>query len=188
MGLKEANGYKDREEIILDNLCDGTPGITPKYGACLAEAAVVCLEDRQHSTGVNLLIDGDHKCNLRVNWDRLPNPEQALRCWGDNEYATEYGAYGIATLLVSKLTDYEVVQRAAKGGGFDYWLGEKGSTSPLFQDKARLEVSGIRQGDESIIRNRVRQKIKQTERSDGVLPAIIAIVEFGAPRSRVKNK
>lgn len=186
--IKGTNNSNGGQEIELEKLCEGTQGITPKYGACLAEAAVVCLEDRQHSTGVKLIVDGDYECNLRVNWESLPNPEQAERCWGEEQFTTESGAYGIAVLVVTKLTNYEVIQRSKRGTGFDYWLGQKGSTNPLFQGKTRLEVSGIRKGDESSIRQRVKQKIKQTKISDGALPAIITIVEFGTPRSRVMNK
>jgi len=111
-----------------------------------------------------------------------------MRAWADPDEATEQGACGIAALLVDALTDYTILQRARKGPGFDYWLGKKGSASVLFQDKARLEVSGIRSGDEREIARRVRQKTKQIQRSNGMLPGLVAVVEFGTPRSRVKLK
>ena len=53
---------------------------------------------------------------------------------------------------------------------------------------ARLEVSGIRKGDERTIKTRVRQKLKQVAKSDGSLPAYIVVVEFGTPISEVAEK
>jgi hypothetical protein len=45
---------------------------------------------------------------------------------------------------VLELTDYTIVERACKGTGFDYWLGDE--DDDLFQWKARLEISGILKG------------------------------------------
>ena len=78
------------------------------------------------------------------------------------------------------LTDYHIVQRSRKGTGFDYWLGLKDDI--LFQHAARLEVSGIRQGNGKQVEARVSQKRKQTEQSKGLrIPAYVVVVEFGTP-------
>ena len=100
----------------------------------------------------------------------------------------EYGACGIAALLVDSMTEYTIIERSQKGPGFDYWLGKKGTNTPLFQEKARLEVSGIRKGESSGIEARVRQKEKQITPSDGSLPGIIVVVEFSSPRARMRTK
>jgi hypothetical protein len=175
-------------DVTLETLSGGMPGITPRYGACLAEAASFCMEDQKHSSGVRLRVDGDYDDYFRVLWISLSPQNQLERCWRDAEVATELGAYGIAALIIPLLTNYIVVERSRKGTGFDYWLGEKGRIDRLFQNKARLEVSGIRNGDESVIRQRVSQKMRQTSKSNGKLHAIIAVVEFSTPRSRVVNK
>ena len=47
-----------------------------------------------------------------------------------------------------------------------------------------LEVSGIRKGDNSRVKARVKQK-KQTKLSDGKYPAYIIVVEFSIPLSFV---
>ena len=78
--------------------------------------------------------------------------DQARNCYNDRQFAAELGAYGIAVLLVERLTDLTVVERSRKGTGFDYWLGPKGRAQPLFQDKQKLEVSGILAGDEGDVR------------------------------------
>ena len=52
----------------------------------------------------------------------------------------------------------------------------------LFQNSARMEVSGIRQGDTKEVDARVKRKIKQAEQSkDTQLPVVVIVVEFGAP-------
>ncbi|MEG3845987.1 hypothetical protein QT971_01810 [Microcoleus sp. herbarium19] len=78
---------------------------------------------------------------------------------------------------------FTVIERSRKGTGFDYWLGIQDSTATLpFQRMARLEVSGIRQGNRSQINARVKQKIEQTRASDAQgLPAYIIVVEFARP-------
>ena len=176
------------KDIHLNSLHAGMPGITPQFGAALAEAATVCFEDQRHVSGVQMNVDGDFADDVAVHWLTLADPRQAQKCWGDPEAATEHGAYGVAALLISEFTELTVVERSRKGTGFDYWLGKKGDSQPLFQNKARLEVSGIRVGTASDIASRTQKKLRQTSLSDGKLPALVTVVEFGTPRSRVVKK
>jgi len=68
-------------------------------------------------------------------------------------------------------------------------LREENEGKLLFQDKARLEVSGIRKGGSSRLGARVTQKLNQVTPSDGLLlPAYIVVVEFGTPKSQVVKK
>jgi hypothetical protein len=96
------------------------------------------------------------------------------------------GAVGIAVLLAKKEIGYAVIERSRKGTGFDYWMGDD-SEIP-FQNKARLEISGIRNGNDNEIKARVKQKLKQTDRSDGYLPAYVIVVEFSCPLAEVRRK
>jgi hypothetical protein len=92
-------------------------------------------------------------------------------------------------MLITNLTDFTVIERSRRGTGFDYWLGIQDESSELpFQNKVRLEVSGIRSGDDSRIRARAKQKIEQTNPSDGALPAYIVVVEFSKPLSLIVQK
>jgi hypothetical protein len=103
--------------------------------------------------------------------------------------ATEYGAYGIAILLIEQLTGYTVIEQANIGSGIDYWLGHGvGDLNQPFRRAARLEVSGIRRGNIRRIEARVKQKSKQTELSADRLPAFIVVVEFGKPRAEVVQR
>src|SRR5438105_9337121 len=100
------------------------------------------------------------------------------RYWNDLEEATEQGAYGLAILLVRALIGYTVIERACKGTGFDWWLGNDDNS---LQRMARLEVSGILQGEAWRVRSRVAAKVVQTERSNSSgLAAYVVVVEFGA--------
>lgn len=58
-----------------------------------------------------------------------------------------------------------------------------------FENKARLEVSGIRNGNQKVVTARVRAKLAQTEVSDETrLPAYIVVVEFGQPVADVRQR
>lgn len=169
--------------IALKELIAGTPGITPAFGAGLAEAAAICFNDRGHPNPASMRLDGALAATAAVHWERPNN--QALRCWGDHQVTTEHGAYGIAALLVEKVSELRVIERARKGKGFDFWLGRQDDPGPLFQNRARLEVSGLRAGTESEVGGRVKQKVTQIDRSRGPLPGIVVVVDFGEPRSRL---
>ena len=73
-----------------------------------------------------------------------------------------------------------------KGTGFDYWLSRAGA--PPYRQDARLEISGLRAADARRLKARIRRKARQTDRSDGVLPALIAVVEFSRPISFLQRK
>ena len=177
-----------RKTLDLTELANGTPGITPDFGKMLSEAAIVCLEDQSHSSGVLMNLLGIYD-NIRclIEWNN--GTDQMRRCYNDKQFATENGAYGIAILLIQEIMDLTALQRSRKGTGFDWWVGGKDQNDAPFQNSARLEVSGILNGTHSDISGRVRQKIRQTTLSDGTsLPAIIIVVEFGMPCSRVELK
>lgn len=167
--------------IMLDSLREGIPSFTPEFGSILAQVASFCLENQNHRCSVQMTVNGEYNDVLSLSWESVT--DQIRRNWNDLQEATEFGAVGIAILLIIRLTEYTVVQRAWKGTGFDYWLGYKNDI--LFQNKARLEVSGILKGDKKMVEYRVNQKIKQVETYDSPLPAFIIVVEFSNPISRI---
>ncbi len=171
--------------LRLQRLRDGFPCLHGHSGSRLAFAAAVCLEDRRHAQGVMLSVRGNFEEELALRWPATS--DQVLREWGDSQEATENGAVGVAILLIATLTDYHIVQRSYKNTGIDYWLGLK--EDRLFQQAARLEVSGIRRGDNKQVDARVNTKLKQTERSErSGLPAFVVVVEFGEPVAVVVKK
>ncbi len=171
--------------ISLLALSAGTTGITSAWGEALAEAAIVCLDSQSHQSGVVIAVDGHYEGRYALLWDKCT--DQMRRCWADLDEAVEHGAYCVSALLLMQFADLIVLERSVKGTGFDYWLGhEEDEQEPLFQRKARLEVSGIRRGNASDVDYRLRTRMRQTRRSDRTgLPAYIVVVEFGKPCSKV---
>jgi len=176
--------------LMLERLAKGVPVLTTAFGFTLAEAGAVCFESANHKNGVKLDVsvsseDRNFEVKYKVYWPYVT--DQMRRCYGDLEVTTEHGAYGVAILLILSLTDYTVVERSRKGTGFDYWLGRKDDV--LFQKSARLETSGIREGDISTIKARVNTKLNQVKRSDNLrLPVYVVVVEFSNPLSQVMQK
>lgn len=174
-------------DLMLAKLEEGTPGVTEAWGKFLAEATTVCFECQNHATGVELTVKGFTTTTFKVHWEK-DITDQVLNSWDDPQDATEFGACGVAILLILELTRYTVIRKARKGTGVDYWLGFKDASMP-FQDVARLEVSGIMTGDDQVVKSRIKKKKNQTKPTDsGNLPAYIVVVEFGKPVSHVVKK
>jgi hypothetical protein len=172
-------------DLLLDSLQDGLPGISPTAGSFVAEACAVCLTSQAHVTGVELEVGGLTSDTFRVWWN-IDVTDQIRRSWGDE--ATEHGACAIAFLLIPRITEYTIIRRARTGTGVDYWLGYRESVN-IFQDTARLEISGIlRATNMSAVESRINMKKRQTEQSEGALPAYVVVVEFGMPQAQVVLK
>lgn len=173
--------------LDLTRLASGNiPAITPALGSMLAEAAGVCLESQDHSVcNTVLYVSGTVSKSCSLRW--IPITPQARRAYQNETRTTEHGAEGIAVLLADRELELTVIEASWIGTGFDYWLGEENDET--FQRKGRLEVSGIRQGNDSDLNARVQQKLTQTSRSDCLgLPAYVIVVEFGQPTARVVEK
>lgn len=71
------------------------------------------------------------------------------------------------------------VMRAETLSGADYYVAPVGITPPDLEDCLRLEVSGTNL-DSYEVRRRLRNKVNQAARGSSSLPAIAAVVGFGA--------
>lgn len=164
------------------------PGWSVIFGANCADAASVCLEDQLHSNPVYFQVEGICSGLMEVAWSDVDDTMRRFNA--DRDISTEYGAYGMVALIMPVLTNLTVIERSIKGRdlGFDFWLGELGDDSEVFQRKARLEVSGIRKGSPSQIQSRVNIKLRQISPSDAVAPGYVAVIEFGTPQSRIVEK
>lgn len=179
------DAHENLRELVLMRLGEGCPALTQDCGRSFAEAAAVCLEDQGHVRRAVLHVTGHYTEFLAVIWPGVT--DQMRRCHNDPEVATEWGAYGIAILLIQDLVGFTVIERSRKGTGFDYWLGA--DEEWIFQHKARLEVSGIRSGDDATMRSRIARKLGQTRQSDAMgIPAYVIVVEFSRPMAWVVRK
>lgn len=162
------------EDIMTANL----PGISPGTASYLCENAVACLHRQRHSSGVVMRCRGIDSNPEAINWT-TQFTDQMDRSLNDQEVATEHGAACISILYALQHTDYTVIQRSRKKTGVDYWLGRKDAI--LFQNAARMEVSGIF-NDSDKVNARVKRKLEQSNLSDRTgLPAFISVVEFSTP-------
>jgi hypothetical protein len=184
-----ANDAASRKIVNLLDLSDNNDRwpISPKFNAFAAQAASVCLEKQGHDFAMEMEIEGDCQDTVLLVRERLD--QMALNLHADMQRSTEFGAYAIAALILPLLTQYIIVESASKGGGFDFWLGLKNDNGPPFQNKARLEVSGILSGNSSKINNRIKVKLNQISVTDNSsLPGYISITEFSSPRSTLVEK
>ena len=135
---------------------------------------------------------------MMLKWEAQDRP-QNVQSWRNRQRRAEWAAEGIAFLMVEEFTPYTVVEQSEggstddeslKGGsGIDYFLAYKDNVdcaraSGYPAHDARLEVSGILRATEgNSLRRRVREKIKQSKKSDDYgTPAFIIVVEIGAPQ------
>jgi len=174
------------ERIDIYSLKDMGTHLTREVCEFFSQAAAVCLDNQNHSQGVVFNVEGDFSSEFQLFWNEVT--QQMRDSWDDMSDTTEDGATCLAILMVQKLTEYKVIRRARKKTGFDYWLGDKKDGYP-FQDKARLEISGILKGNKSQIQQRIKEKIEQTKQSDYLnLPAYIVVVEFSTPMLQVVKR
>ncbi len=177
LSLDDTMDSNEHPSLFLARLLEAAPCLTPIFRSFLVEAASVCFDEQGHQNGVGLKVEGHFVRAYALFWE--PVGEAARRSHGDAEVATEYGAYGLAILLIKALTGMTVVQRSFKGTGFDFWLGD--ANDPGFQRKARLEVSGIRHGSTAQVKARLELKKRQIGNTPHALPGYVAVVEFGQP-------
>jgi len=180
----DATDAEPRWQLDLGRLALGVTALTAPMCNTMAEAAAVCLEEQGHGVSVILTVKGIEDGKAIVS--RPEVTPGMRRTYGEREEATELGACALAFLLIRELTPHCVIERSRRGTGFDYWLGQPDAEP--FQHKARLEVSGIRAGDEQAIGRRVKEKLAQTRPTDGTFPAYVAVTEFSRPETRLVQK
>ncbi|GAJ04844.1 unnamed protein product, partial [marine sediment metagenome] len=97
------------QPLNLRDLSQGDePGLTPALGEAFAEAAINCLVLCKHETGIKLTVTGAYSSKLMIIWN-MPT-DQIAKAYADPQFATEFGAYGIAILLIKSLTNYSILE------------------------------------------------------------------------------
>lgn len=163
----------------------GLPALDIATGRMFADAAAVCLEHNEHASGACLAVLGVKRRKYCLNWPSTT--DQIRRSHNDLQDATTHGAYAVAISVAKEVTGLTVVNQSRKGTGFDYWLGD--DEDNLFQEAARLEVSGILKGEDTHIKTRLRVKKKQMARSDSLkLTGYACVVEFSRPQAHLVKR
>ncbi|MEM6427216.1 MAG: hypothetical protein AAGF66_11045 [Cyanobacteria bacterium P01_H01_bin.119] len=60
-------------------------------------------------------INGIQSCSVELQWDAIDDTIRRFNA--DEEVATEYGAYGIAALIMPHLTNLTIIERSVKDKG-----------------------------------------------------------------------
>ncbi len=117
------------------------------------------------------------------------------RTYADLQEATEYGACGMAVLVMEACEELTILERAPKGnGGFDYYVAplrkdiEVDTDNFLADATATLEVSGILEGTEVDLQYRLNEKIRQVQNRGTLLPIFLVIVAFSISTVRIEKR
>ncbi len=163
-------------DLQMGDLVDGFRGLSK--GRCLraAEAASICLA-RQHEGARAVPFDSNRPDDFLCSVTRLDVSEEMENSYDPFELA-EDGAEAVSVLLLAAMDEGARFRRSMRKTGIDFWVS---STGDMFQDGRRLEVSGLYSACLREVRSRVREKRKQTDQSAGSGPAVVVVVEFGAP-------
>ncbi len=88
--------------LNLDDLLHGLPGVTKATGAYLREASIVALAKNGHNSGVKMKVEGSLVAELLLTWHE-PNETDIVETWKNDRESANYGAVGIALLLLRQL-------------------------------------------------------------------------------------
>lgn len=125
--------------------------------------------------------------SVTVEW-LAPNALD-IACYGaaTDSDVIRYGAECVAIRVLAVLLGLQVIRKAAKGTGVDFWLGDPNARYSGYEGLVRLEVSGILEDNEGEYRRRLREKLAQMAPTDP-LPGYAAIVMFGTPKANVTER
>lgn len=122
-------------------------------------------------------------------------PSVQSRSFRSPQRLGEFAAEALAFLLIEDFTPYTVVGQALESSGVDYHLEFKDTVDCASEAEyppysARLEVSGILQPSRgNTFGARVRQKLRQTEKSDSTgTPAYVIVVDFSTPSANITKR
>jgi hypothetical protein len=172
--------------LNLEALGDGVPVMPTDAVGFYKQNCMVCFHNQGHQSGVMLkVVHESNNAFFRIFWTEEVD-EQLLRSYADLRRATDNAACAIALLLIRELTSLTGIAQACIGSTVDYYLTEKGADNNLiFNNAARLEVSGIlREAEGNTVDCRIKRKIQRL-RPQGDLKTYIVIVEFGQPWSKM---
>jgi hypothetical protein len=153
-------------------------GVSPGLGQSYSEAARVCL-DRHHTSPLLVSVaDNDDMTTALAIWDRCD--DSLLGAWANEIDATEFGAYALGLAAIEVRRGMVAMQRAETQTGADYYIAPANTPADDLEQWLRLEVSGVDRGTEGAVWQRLREKVNQTREGSSNLPAVAAVVGFGA--------
>lgn len=172
----------------LEDLHLAHPGLTEAMAWTYAEAAAVSMTNRHSSpTSFSLRWDGEDLGAVVVAWD-APSAA-AIRGQANAIDRTEIAAYCIAIASAGARLEHVCLRRVAHGDGADWFLlpiARAAVDDPDLDledpNLVRLEVSGIDDETDALLRRRVNEKVDQVRAAAIPGSAWAAVVGFTAPR------
>lgn len=174
-----------KPKFRLEALHERHTGLTPSLSGTFYEAASVCLS-RHHDSPVELKIE----CNggASVHSAEFAKPDdRVVNAWANDIDTTESGAYGVSLAAVEIEQELVAVRRAETLTGADWYVAPIGTSPDDLESCFRLEVSGVDAGGRSVLKARLQQKMKQTQRGASNLPAIASVVAFKEKTVAIKT-
>ena len=170
--------------LKLHTIGEGIEGISPTYGAYMAECAAVCFESQGHKSGVLLpYSDGQVTKYSVVEWTHEVN-DSIMDSHFDEKRTTDFGAMGVAVLLTCELTDFRIFKTSETNNGYDFLLRNKSVDENFLSGK--LEISGIRkETPQNTVKSRLSVKEKQILKNiDDDAICYVSIIEFSKPEAK----
>lgn len=166
----------DGELLILADMHERHPGLTPAIARVFFEAASVCLS-RHHTSPVTFTVErASTTTQAAVDW--LPVSPGLKAAYANTIDTTEAGAYGVCLAALELIGGLVAIQRAETLSGADYYVAPVGTEVDDLEDAYRFEVSGVDKGRRTLCDQRLRAKIKQTQDAGHAVPAIAAVAGF----------
>jgi hypothetical protein len=163
-------------KLPFHNLSNKHVGVTPELGECYTQAARVCL-DRHYSSPVEFIIsDSNERRKTIAEWKQTD--ERIKAAWANEIDTTEFGAYACTLAAIDLTRGMVAIRRAETQTGADYYVCPFGMNFNDLENCFRLEVSGLDHGNESAVKQRLKNKIQQALNGANNLPAIAAVVSF----------
>lgn len=155
--------------------------------------AMICLDSQGHSSGVEMrFVCLKNEQRFLVTWnDSIDNKiRDSIQ---DLIAAAEHSALAFAFLLAEECTGYQFKIQAKRNTAFDYYISkDNGDDRNIFnpENTARLEVTGILNGDVNEINARFSSKFKRSEKYDQYrrMPIYVCVVEHSAPYVELRKR
>ena len=164
--------------LPIHDMAERHHGLTVAVAESNTEAARVCL-DRHHESPVGFEITHSNRVtNVVTEWKKTD--ERTRGAWANEIDATEAGACACALAAVEVCDGLVAVGRAETKTGADYYIAPAGALLHDLEDSLRLEVSGVDHGDQSVVNQRLQQKLEQAAAGASNLPAMAGVVGFRA--------
>lgn len=151
------------------------PGVSAAVCESFAEAAEICFarHHRPPETLLSIRCCGSSTSTL-LPWNEPT--EDARRAWNNRDDATRDAAYVVSLATIESELGFVALARAETLSGADYYVGQPGCDD--LETAHRVEVSGVDTGDQTSLRRRLREKLRQAAEGASNLPAMASVVGF----------